>query len=153
MAGRPRKLLKNSSGNMTVAVKKQKMAEEAAVSGRSRSVLEEMPSELRDRYAKETWERIMPDMLEDSTTCNLDRDNIICYCNAWSQYLEATRKLKRNKKDDKYQDMWIRRQALAAAEQRRYGKLCGMDASSRLKNATAAVEDNRKAIDMMYGAI
>ena len=153
MAGRPRKLLKNSSGNLTAAIKQQKMQEEAIATGRDRDLLEEVPSELRDKYARETWERILPDLLEESTTCNLDRDNIIAYCNAWSLYLEAGRKLKRNKKDDAYQSLWLKRQRLAAADQRVYGKLCGMDASSRLKQATAAIDDERKVIDLKYGAI
>lgn len=151
MAGRPRKLLKNSTGDLTVARRMQKEAEEAAISGWNRDLLSEPPSDLRDRYARETWQRILPDLLAESTTCNLDRDNLVCYCNAWSQYLEAGRKLKRNKKDDMYQGMWLRRQRAAAAEQRRYGKLVGMDASSRLKNATAKVQEEEDQLKAAFG--
>lgn len=151
MAGRPRKLLKNSTGDLTVARRQQKEAEEAAISGMDRSLLGEMPPELRDKYAKDTWQRIMPDLLKEATTCNLDRDNIICYCNSWSQYLEACRKLKRYKTDDKYQSMWLSRQANAAAEQRRYGKLIGMDASSRLKNASSKIEQEDEELRAAFG--
>lgn len=123
-----------------------------AISGWNRELLNEEPPELRDKYAKETWQRIMPDLIAESPTCNLDRDNIICYCNAWSQYLEACRKLKRNKRNDSYQDMWLQRQRYALAEQRRYGKLCGMDASSRLRNAEAKLKAEDEELEAAFGA-
>jgi P27 family predicted phage terminase small subunit len=151
MAGRPRKLLKNSTGDLTTIVRVQKMAEEEAISGRDRELLDEEPPELRDKYARETWQRILPDLLDDTTICNLDRDNIIGYCNSWSEYQEAVRKLKRNRKNDSYQSLWYRRLRAAAAEQRRYGALIGMNASARLKRASSAVEDEQKTIRENFG--
>ena len=149
---RPRKLLKNCTGNLTVAQRTQKAAEEEVISGWNRDLLDEIPPELRDRYAKETWQRILPDLLAESSTCNLDRDNLVCYCNAWSQYLESCRKLKRNKKDEDYQSLWLSRQRFAMAEQRRYGKLCGMDASSRLKNAELKLKEEDEELEAAFGA-
>lgn len=151
MAGRPRKLLKNSTGDLTVEKRQQKEAEEAAISGWNRELLRDVPKELRDKYAKDTWNRLLPDLLEESTTCNLDRDNLICYCNAWSQYLEAGRKLKRNKDDPDYQAACMRRQTMAAAEQRRYGKLLGMDVSSRLKSASLKLQEEEDALRNEFG--
>ena len=151
MAGRPRKLLKNSTGDLTVEKRMQKEAEEAAISGWNRDLLLDVPKELRDKYARDTWTRLLPDLLEESAICNLDRDNMICYCNAWSQYLEAGRKLKRNKTDWKYQDAWDRRQSEAAAEQRRYGRLLGMDISSRLKSASLKLKEEDDALREEFG--
>lgn len=153
MPGRPRKLLENSTGDLTVERKMQKVAEEELISEESRELLNEIPAELRDKLARDTWQRILPDLLKKKTTCNLDRDNMICYCNAWSQYLECCRKLKRNKRNDVYQSMWLSRQRCALAEQRRYSALLGMDVNSRLKAATIAISQEDDQIRGMFGDI
>lgn len=150
---RPRKLLKNSTGDLTEQRRLQKEAEEAAISNLPRDLLGQQPSELRDKVARETWERIVPDLLCELTTCNLDRDNMIMYCNAWSEAMEAQRRLKRNKTDDDYQDLWRRRLKDARAECRRYGKMLGMDVSSRLKNADRKVANEDETINEMFGDI
>ena len=150
---RPRKLLKNSTGDLTEQRRLQKEAEEAVISNMPRSLLEEPPTELRDKAARETWDRILPDLLRELTTCNLDRDNIIMYCNAWSETMEAQRRLKRNKTDDDYQELWRRRLKDARAECRRYGKMLGMDVSSRLKNADRKVASEDERINEMFGDI
>ena len=116
-------------------------------------MLEEMPAELRDKTARETWERILPDILREETTCNLDRDNVIMYCNAWSETMEAQRRLKRNKTDDDYQELWRRRLKDARAECRRYGRLIGMDPSSRLQRASTKVDAEDEKITAMFGGI
>ena len=138
---RPRKLLKNSTGDLTEQRRLQKEAEEAAISNLPRDLLGQQPSELRDKVARETWERIVPDLLCELTTCNLDRDNMIMYCNAWS------------KTDDDYQELWRRRLKDARAECRRYGKMLGMDVSSRLKNADRKVANEDETINEMFGDI
>ena len=150
---RPRKLLKNSTGDQQQAEAEAKEAEEAAISNLPRDLLGQQPSELRDIVARETWERIGPDRLCELTTCNLDRDNMIMYCNAWSEAMEAQRRLKRNKTDDDYQELWRRRLKDARAECRRYGKMLGMDVSSRLKNADRKVANEDETINEMFGDI
>lgn len=151
--GRPRKLLKNSTGDLTEQRRIRKEAEEAELRGMPRDLLEEMPSELRDKTARETWERILPDILREEITCNLDRDNVIMYCNAWSETMEAQRRLKRNKTDDDYQELWRRRLKDARAECRRYGRLIGMDPSSRLQRASTKVDAEDEKITAMFGGI
>lgn len=151
--GRPRKLLEKSTGDLTVARKLQKIREEEAVSGMARDLLEEPPEELRDKNAVAAWERLIPDLLKMRTTCNLDRDNLICYCNAWSEYKEAGKKLKRNKTDPLHQKTWHLRQRDAMEDQRTYGRLLGMTLDARLKAATIEEKDKSETIEMKYGAI
>lgn len=150
---RPRKLLDNSTGDLTVARKMQKMREEERVSGLPRDLLEEPPKELRDKYAVTTWERLVPDLKKLPTTCNLDRDNLICYCNAWSEYMESGRRLKRNKQDMLYQKLWHLRRRDAMEDMRTYGRLCGMTLDSRLKSATIGERESEDAIELKYGMI
>ena len=150
---RPRKLLDNSTGDLTVLRKMQKMREEEAVSGLPRDLLENPPEELRDKYAVQTWQRIIPDLLKMQTTCNLDRDNLICYCNAWSEYREAGRKLKRNKTNLEHQKVWHLRQRNAMEDQRTYGRLCGMTLDARLKAATLEAKEKAESIEEKYGSI
>lgn len=146
-------MLKNSTGDLTEQRRIRKEAEEAELMGMPRDLLEEMPSELRDKTARETWERILPDILREEITCNLDRDNVIMYCNAWSETMEAQRRLKRNKTDDDYQELWRRRLKDARAECRRYGRLIGMDPSSRLQRASTKVDAEDEKITAMFGGI
>lgn len=150
---RPRKLLEEQRGNLTVEQKMQKAAEEAIISGISGDLLEKPPKELRDRYSKATWERIVPDLMQLGVIGNLDRDNLIGYCNAWSWYLECGRKLKRYKDDDDYQRMWLSRQKNAAEEHRKYGRLCGMNLDSRLKAASSKIKSEDDEIKDMFGDI
>lgn len=150
---RPRKLLKNSTGDLTEQRRIRKEAEEAKLFGMPRDLLEEQPPELRDKTARDTWDRIMPDILREETTCNLDRDNVISYCNAWSETVEAQRRLKRNKTDEDYQELWRRRLKDARAECRRYSRLIGMDLSSRLQRASVKVDAEDDQITAMFGGI
>ena len=150
---RPRKLLDNSTGDLTVARKMQKMREEEVVSGLPRNLLETPPTELRDKYAVQTWERLIPDIKQIPAVCNLDRDFLICYCNAWSEYMEAGRKLKRKKQDMPYQKVWHLRQRDAMEDMRTYGRFCYITLDSRLKAATIGIKEEEKTIEAKFGAI
>ena len=149
--GRSRKLLSNSSGNLTTAIKQQKQAEEKAISGWSDSELDEIPADLLDKKAVETWNRLLPDLRKYLMANNLDRDNLICYCNAWSQYCKAIKKLKLNPNDAEYQLTVMKKVAVASDEQRKYGSRLGMDISSRLKFATQAVKKEDDELREEFG--
>ena len=149
---RPRKTLDNQKGNLTVAQQEQKKAEEKAIANISRELLEKIPRELRDKVAKDTWKRIIPDLLKLSVICNLDRDNIIGYCNAWSLYIECTKSISDENEPD-VNRMWMISQKDAAAEQRRYGAMIGMDVNARLKIGTAKVKKEDEEIIDLFGEI
>lgn len=151
MTGRPRKLTKNSTGHLTVAVQEKKKNTEDAIFGWDRDQLEEIPEDLRDEVALATWNRLLPDLMTEMSMCNLDRDNLICYCNAWSQYVECIQAMKQYKDDEKWQNEWFRKMLKASAEQRQYGKLCGMDISSRLKYAEAKIKKEDEELEMAFG--
>jgi len=151
--GRPRKMLEKQTGNLTVAQKMQKQAEEAAISGASKELIMTPPKELRDKAARDTWERILPDLMSNELICNLDRDNLIGYCNAMSWYIECGKKLKRNKTVPKHTEIWFDRQLKAAAEQRRYGRLIGMDMDARLKIATIKISEQDEKLKEEFGDI
>lgn len=164
---RPRKTLENQKGNLTVAIREQKAAEEKAAADITREYLTgKPPKELRDKVAKDTWKRVIPDLLKIPVVCNLDRDNIIGYCNAWSQYVEAGQNAKAWAKDAKKSKsredaesaaglarIWQISQKDAAAEQRKYAALCGLDVNARLKIGTAQVAKEDAEIEGMFGDI
>ena len=149
---RPRKTLENQNGNLTVAQQEQKAAAEKAISNIPRDLLGRPPRELRDKVAKNTWKRILPDLLKMPVICNLDRDNIIGYCNAWSLYLECGASIS-DENEPEENRMWLISQKDAATEQRRYGALIGLDVNARLKIGTAQVQKEDAEINDIFGDI
>lgn len=149
--GRTRKLLANSSGDLTTARKQQKEAEEKAISDWRDNELDEIPTELLDEKAVETWNRLLPDLRRYLMANNLDRDNLISYCNAWSQYCKAIKKLKQNPNDAEYQLTVMKKVAVASDEQRKYGSRLGMDISSRLKFASQIVKKEDDELREEFG--
>lgn len=148
---KPRKLLANSTGDLTTARRKQKEAEEQAISGWRDNELDEIPADLLDKKAVETWNRLLPDLRKYLMANNLDRDNLICYCNAWSQYCKAVKKLKLNPNDAEYQLTVMKKVAVASDEQRKYGSRLGMDISSRLKFASQIVKKEDDELREEFG--
>lgn len=149
--GRVRKLLSESTGNLTTAIKQQKEAEEKAISDWRDNELDEIPADLLDEKAVETWNRLLPDLRKYLMVNNLDRDNLICYCNAWSQYCKAVKKLKLNPNDAEYQLTVMKKVAVASDEQRKYGSRLGMDISSRLKFASQIVKKEDDELREEFG--
>lgn len=157
--GRTRKLLRDSTADITVIKRTEKEQQERAITDLTRTDLEKPPKELRDAYAKKTWKRILPNLLELPVLCNLDRDNLIGYCNAWSEYVEVLNEQKRAKEIDdipartKVMDSLWRREEKALDAQRKYGALCGMSIDSRLKMAAAKQKKEAEQIEERFGVI
>lgn len=150
--GRPRKLLQNQKGNLTKVTQIAKEAEESALSQYGREDLLTTPEELQSDYAVKTWNRIVPLLMQSPVTCDIDRDNIICYCNAWDDYVSVTERLK-------YADEPVLIRALhevqkeAMDAQRKYGALIGMSIDSRLKMASAHLKKEAEQVDQTFGVI
>lgn len=155
--GRARKLLQNSTADITVIGRQQKMQQEDTISDLDRMLLEDPPDELRDAYAKKTWKRILPDLLQLPVLCNLDRDALVGYCNAWSEYVEAVETQKRimaaDVPDMKELEVWWRREEKAQDAQRKFGALCGMSIDSRLKMAATKMKKEAERVDEKFGII
>ena len=149
---RPRKILRESTGDLTVARQEQKKAEEDHISTITAERLNDPPKELRNREAVKTWQRILPDLLKLDVLGNLDRDSLIGYCNAWSMYVECVKAMKKNKDPDET-DKLYNRLIKASTEHRRYGKLCGMDLDSRLKMASIKIKQEDEKIEEIFGDI
>lgn len=151
--GRPRKSLSASTKHRTVAEQEQKKQEEL-LSKTPDDLLNTPPtSELRDKLARDTWERIIPDLVEYTSVGNLDRDDIIAYCNSWSRVVEAEKKYKNRNLSPEEKDKWEARLYKATADHRKYASLCGMTLDSRLKAATVKIKQKDKEIADEFGDI
>ena len=151
------KPLSESRGHLTKVTQIAKAHQEETISALDRMALEEPPEELRDAYAKKTWKRIIPDLMQLPVLCNLDRDNLIAYCNAWSEYVEALEMIKAISShqivDEKALEQWFRREEKAQDAQRKYGALCGMSIDSRLKMASVKQRKEIAQTEAKFGVI
>ena len=157
--GMPRKVLDNSNKAIPVIKRQQKEAQEALLSDLSRLKDTDPPIELRDKKATETWKRIIPLLMELPVLCEIDRDNLIGYCNAWSEYCELIDDQKRAKEID---DIVVKAKVLASLgnrmekvqnAHRRYGALCGMSLDSRLKLAAIKTKQEAETVEQKFGVI
>lgn len=86
--GQPRKTLSQSKGNLTTSQQKQKEKTEKAVNGLTK--LNPSPPYWLDDIAKEEYKRIYPLLQELPTTAELDLALVSTYCQAFSDYINAT---------------------------------------------------------------
>ena len=156
---RPRKVLDNSTNNITIAKRQQKEQQEAILAELDGLLSTDPPEELKDKKAVETWNRIIPLLKKLPTLCEIDRDNLIGYCNVWSEYCEI---LEDQKKARKIEDIEIRTKVMTSLTNRmdkvqiahkRYGTLCGMSLDARLKMATIKTKQEAETLDQKFGVI
>ena len=151
------KPLSEANGHLTKVTQIAKAQQEDTISDLDRMLLEDPPDELRDAYAKKTWKRILPDLLQLPVLCNLDRDALIGYCNAWSEYVESVEMAKRilasDVPDMKLLESWWRKEEKAQDAQRKFGALCGMSIDSRLKMAATKMKKEAERVDEKFGVI
>ena len=151
--GAKRKPLENSAAHYTVAEQEQKKQEEL-LSKTPADMLNVPPiRELRDKVARDTWERIIPDLVQYTSVGNLDRDDVIAYCNSWSRVVEAEKNYKKRTLTPEDKDKWESRLYKATADHRKSGALCGMTLDSRLKAATVKIKEQDKQIVDEFGDI
>lgn len=125
--------------------------EEAVIVGREH--LEKPPSWLIDTMAKKEFERIVKEFEKINIVGNLDLNNIVGYCNAYSLYRKTTKKLKNadlliesqmpNGTYTLKENPLIKIQKNYAEEMRKFASLCGLTIDSRLKaGATKVSKEN-----------
>lgn len=154
-----RKPLAQQKGTMNVVVMQQKQREEELVKTASDEILNP-PDWLTNKVAREEWKRVIPQLLEINVVGNLDLANIAGYCNAYAGYREATEELNKvslvyiDKADGKMKsNPYVNVQAQYAQEMRKFGDLCGMSISSRLKAATTKIKKEAERVEEKFGAI
>lgn len=149
--GRSRIPLEEQKGNITSITKLWRQAEEAAVKTGT-SQLTRPPDELIDELAKKEWKRVIPQLKETGIIGNLDRANIIGYCNAYALYRRALEELLEGQSmaSQKERSDQIR---FWEKEYRDFGKLCGMTFDSRLKAAAVKTKNEEDELKERFGAI
>ena len=160
---RPRKVAGMQKGNLTVAQQEDKKLEESLIQT-GKEMLAKPPTWLVDAKAKNEFKRIVKEFekMEIDVIGNLDVNNLGCYCNAFSYYLEVTKKLKNEDKiiikSTKYGEVLVKNplcelQKMYSEEMRKFAAMCGLTIDSRLKAATVAREEIDTDISEEFGDI
>lgn len=158
---RPKKPIDAQTAHLSSAQRQQKKAEENSVTTGA-DQLKTPPKWLIDDAAKKEWRRIIKQLHEINIVGNLDRANLGGYCNAYANYIKATKSLEE-------QELCIERitrtgsiivknpmvdiQQTYAAEMRKFASLCGLTIDSRLKASVAKTAKTEEKIEMEFGDI
>ena len=158
---RKRKPLAMQAGNITQMTQLRKKAEETSVlTGRNQ--LARPPEWLVDETARKEWKRVVRELKGIDLIGNLDKNNIGCYCNAFSDYIRITEELKQEsfcvERETRTGTIIIKNpkidlQQRYANEMRRFAGLCGLTIDSRLKVASAKLSKTEQQIHDEFGAI
>ena len=93
---------------------------------------------------------------------NIDLNNLACYCQAFSNYLKATKQLNKEELTVEKQtrdgvviaeNPLINIQRKYAEEMRKFGSLCGLSVDARLKIASLKVKEKENDISDEFGDI
>ena len=159
--GRSRKPTATQKGNITKFDKNRKKNEEECVTV-GKDQLSRAPSWLIDDEAKKEWKRLIKEMDKIDIIGNLDKNNLIGYCNAFANYKKATEELASApfcvEKMTRNGSVTVRNplidiQKLYAEEMRKFAGLCGLTIDSRLKAAVTKTDKKRKNIEEQFGGI
>lgn len=160
--GRNRKSIDLQNGNLTCKQKIDREIEEnSIVTGREQ--LEEPPSWLRNKAAKDEWKRLVEQLKTLKIISNLDLNNLGAYCNAYSWYIEVTKQLKKEPLIINYtnkanatnliENPLIKIQMKYSDEMRKYASLLGLSIDSRLKLASLKGKKKNDEINDEFGDI
>lgn len=159
---RAKKPLAMQKGNLTVEQQNKMIAAEETIKI-GKEHLSKAPSWLRDNVAKKEFERIVKEFDKVEIVGNLDINNIGGYCNAFSDYVETTKLLKKSSKIVKktsaqgYEmdapNPLIKLQKEYAKEMREFARTCGLTIDSRLKVAVVQTTKTEEEIDSKFGDI
>lgn len=150
--GRSRKPADMQKGNLTSLEKaRKKMEEQSVITGNNQ--LKRIPAEfLVSTMAKKEWKRITEELKGTAIVGNLDRNNLIGYCNAWSFYMDATLALAdQDLLDGEKRNAYIGVQKLYAEEVRKWAATCGLTVDARLKAAVVKTEKQQDKITEEFG--
>lgn len=159
--GRSRKPTATQKGNITKFDKSRKKSEEECVTV-GKDQLSRVPSWLIDAEAKKEWRRIVKEMDKIEIIGNLDKNNLIGYCNAFANYKKVTEELKEApfcvEKETRNGTVTVKNplidiQKLYAEEMRKFASLCGLTIDSRLKAAVTKTSKKEESLNEKFGGI
>jgi P27 family predicted phage terminase small subunit len=155
-----RKPLELQTGNLTVLQKEKKRLEEEYVRT-GKNQLNSPPRWLIDEIAIKEFKRLVKELRNIEIIGNLDLNNLGAYCNAFSMYIKATEAMNKmpllikktmpNGSSNIVENPAIKIQKKYAEEMRRFAALCGMTIDSRLKAASAKVNEQQDQILAEFG--
>lgn len=158
---RQRKVVSMQTAHLTKAEKQRKQQEESEIVT-GNGDLEKPPTWLINADAKKEWKRITAELKEIEAVGNLDYANLAGYCNAYANYIEVTKQLKKEpyciERETRTGTIVVKNplidiQTNYAAEMRRFAGLCGMTIDSRLKAAVKKVDKKEEKLESKFGAI
>ncbi|MBO6269085.1 MAG: P27 family phage terminase small subunit [Clostridium sp.] len=150
---RPRKIASEQSGHLTSAQQAKRERETELAIGDA-SALQRAPKKLLlDKVAVAKWRYIVRVKQADRTLSNSDFDNLVVYCNAWSQYMKAVELQRQLGADPELIAAAMRMEKQATDILYRYGARLGLDLNSRLKTAALKVEKEQDAVEQEFGDI
>lgn len=122
--------------------------------------LERTPAWLVDSEAKKEWRRLIKELDKIEIVGNLDKNNLIGYCNAYANYKKATEELREApfcvQKETRNGPVMVRNplidiQKLYAEEMRKFASLCGLTIDSRLKAAVTKTTKKEADLEEKFG--
>lgn len=159
MRGSARKPLSKQKGNLNVVTMQRRQKEEESIKTKHDQLLEP-PAWMTNKVAREEWERVLPQLLAIDVIGNLDLANVAGYCVAFANYRKATEELEHmplvyvDKADGKTKsNPYVDVQTKYAQEMRRFGDLCGISISARLKAASTKTQNEEATIESKFGVV
>lgn len=160
--GRPKKILGMQEGHLTQQQQIEKKLQEESVKANTNQ-LKDCPNWLIDKVAKNEYTRLVNEFEALSILSNLDINNLGAYCNAYSNYLKATKELKNKPLTIEYtnkggqvnlqENPLIKIQIKFSDEMKRYASLLGLTIDSRLKIGTLKLEKAKDEVKEDFGDI
>lgn len=164
---RPRKPVNTQTRHNTQAeIERKKFAESLVQTGRED--LAETSIGLMDATARKEYARVLRSLVDLPVIGNLDRTNLVGYCNYYSLHRKLEGKIKKReaqmKKETKeqgeasdetnaYYFELLRQDRLTCESMIRFEKLCGLTLDSRLKVADAAAKQVEDELQGEFGDI
>ncbi len=164
---RPRKPVDTQTRHNTQEeIQRQKFAESLVQTGRED--LAETSIGLMDATARKEYARVLRSLVDLPVIGNLDRTNLVGYCNYYSLHRKLEGKIKKQeaqmKKEAKeqgeasdetnaYYFKLLRQDRLTCESMIRFEKLCGLTLDSRLKVADAAAKQVEDELQGEFGDI
>ena len=158
---RPRKPLSQQKGNLTV-LQQDRMKRQEELIKTDKDRLEDPPEFLTNEVAIEEWVAIPDELKKINIVGNLDLGNLVVYCNAFADYVEATINISNQDKvivrptssgEMLVRNPWVDLQKNYADEMRKAGSKVGIDVNARLKAASVKVDEEQKSIKEKFGGI
>lgn len=158
---RSRKIVGMTTKHFSRVEKEKRKYAESTIKTDKNDITRIPTKELRDAAARKEYKRVLPELLKSEVIGNLDRSQLIAYCNAWSRYLEATEKMKDPSEHltvdmatgGKKPNPLITVAENAYKEFRAAGECLGMTVSARLSAASLKVQKQEEELMQEFGEI